>query len=119
MAPNRKHAVFRTHSADYLDLAKGGDPSVQYPTPTEIESCLKIFANEIGETTDYPFRVDMVPRYGGKPPVYTVIIRAAEKEPLRCKLGEVLNRSFSLGGTSFALKASEAQVILQYRRKSG
>ena len=119
MAANRKDAIFRTHAAEYLDLGKGGDSSVQYPTPTEIESCLKIFAKEIGDTTDCPFRVDMVSRYGGKPPVYTVIIRAAEKEPLRCKLGEVLNRSFSLGGTSFALKASEAQVILQYRGKSG
>ena len=60
--------------------------------------------------------MDMVARYGGKPPVYTVIIRCAEKEAIREKLAQVLNRRFSLGATSFALDASEAQAILQYQR---
>ena len=90
---------------------------MQYPAPNEVERSLKLFAEELGDTTDAPFRVDMVARYGGKPPVYTVTIRCAEKEPIRSKLGQVLNRSFSLGGSSFALNASEAQVILQYRQK--
>lgn len=90
---------------------------MQYPTSMEVENCLKIFATEVGDTMDSPFRVDMVARYGGKPPVYSVVIRLAEKEPIRRKLGEVLNRKFSLGGTSFALDASEAEVILQYQKK--
>ena len=90
---------------------------MQYPTPSEVERSLKLFAEEMGDTTDAAFRVYMVARYGGKPPVYTVMIRCAEKEPIRKKLGEVLNRKFSLGATSLALNASEAQVILQYQRK--
>jgi len=88
-----------------------------YPSPDAVQQSLKLFAQDAGDTTDAPFRVDMVARYGGKPPVYTVIIRCAEKEPIREKLAQVLNRKFSLGATSFALNASEAQVILQYQRK--
>jgi hypothetical protein len=45
------------------------------------------------------------------------MIRCAEKGPIRTKLSEVLNRKFSLGATSLALNANEAQVILQYQRK--
>ena len=59
----------------------------------------------------------MVARYGGKPPLYTVVIRSAEKEPIRRKLAELLNRKFSLGGASFALDVREAEVILKYHRK--
>jgi hypothetical protein len=78
---------------------------------------LKDVASEVGDTTDSPFRVDLVARYGGKPPLYTVVIRSADKEPIRRKLAQMLNRKFSLGGTSFALDASEAQVILDYQKK--
>ena len=60
--------------------------------------------------------VDVVARYGGKPPLYTVVIRCAEKEPIRQKLSRVLNRPFSLGGSSFALSAGEAQRVLQFSR---
>src|SRR3954471_8814667 len=90
--------------------------TMQYPTPSDVEQSLKRFAEEIGDTTESPFRVDLVARYGGKPPLYTVMIRCAEKEPIRHKLSQVLNRSFSLGGTSFALDVGEAQRIVQYTR---
>jgi hypothetical protein len=40
-----------------------------------------------------------------------------DQEPIRKKLAEVLNRRFSLGGTSLALNAGEAQVISQHQRK--
>ena len=89
---------------------------MQYPAPDAIQQSLKRFAEDVGDSTEAPFRVDMVARYGGKPPVYTVIIRCAEKEAIREKLAHVLNRKFSLGATSFALDASEAQAILQYQR---
>lgn len=89
---------------------------MEYPAASEVERCLDRFATEIGDRTDSPFRVDMVARYGGKPPVYTVIIRSPNKEPIRRKLTEVLNRSFSVGPTSFSLNASEAQIILQYHQ---
>ena len=90
---------------------------MQYATSTEIEKCLKGIASEIGDTTDSPFRVDVVAQYGGKPPLYTVVIRSAEKEPIRRRLAEMLNRKFSLGGTSFALDVGEARAILQYHRE--
>ena len=90
--------------------------AVQYPTPSEVEQSLKRFAEEIGDTTESPFRVDVVARYGGKPPMYTVVIRCAEKEPIRQKLSRVLNRPFSLGGSSFALSAGEAQRVLQFSK---
>ena len=90
---------------------------MQYPTSTEIENCLKGVATEVGDTTESPFRVDVVAQYGGKPPLYTVVMRSAEKEPIRKKLAQMLNRKFSLGGTSFALDVSEAQVILQYQKE--
>jgi hypothetical protein len=90
---------------------------MQYPTSTEIENCLKGVATEVGDTTEAPFRVDVVAQYGGKPPLYTVVMRSAEKEPIRKKLAQMLNRKFSLGGTSFALDVSEAQVILQYQKE--
>ena len=90
---------------------------MQYPTSTEVENCLNDVASAMGDTTHSPFRVDLVARYGGKPPLYTVVIRSADKEPIRRKLSELLDRKFSLGGTSFSLNASEAQVILQYQRK--
>ncbi len=60
-----------------------------YPTPSEVEQSLKRVAEEIGDTSESPFRVDMVARYGGKPPLYTVVIRCAEKEPIRQKLSQV------------------------------
>jgi hypothetical protein len=60
------------------------------------------------------FRVNAVARYGGNPPLYTVVIRSAEKEPIRQKLSQVLSRSFSLGGSSFAFNVTEAQQVLQY-----
>src|SRR5690349_17890635 len=89
---------------------------MQYPAPHEVEQCLKQFAEEIGDTTESPFRVDVVARYGGKPPLYTVMIRCAEKELIRRKLSQVLNHSFSLGATSFALNAAEAQQVLQHNK---
>jgi hypothetical protein len=90
--------------------------SMQYPTAKEVQNCLNIFATEVGDATESPFRVDMVARYGGKAPVYTVVMRSLEKEPIRRKLAEVLQRSLSLGGNSFALMANEAQLVVQYRQ---
>ena len=89
---------------------------MQYPTPKDVENCLNAVAAELGDTSESPFRVDVVARYGGRPPVDTVMIRTAEKEPIRQKLSQVLNRKFSLGGTSFAFNATEAQAILEYQK---
>ena len=90
---------------------------MQYPTLSQVEESLKLFAEEIGEAMDSPFRASMVARHGGKAPVYSIVIRCVDQEPIRKKLAEVLNRKFSMGGTSLALDASEAQVISEYQRK--
>jgi hypothetical protein len=71
---------------------------VQDPTSSEIEQSLKRFAEEIGDTTASPFRIDLVARYGGKPLLYTVMIRCADKGPIRQKLSQLFNRRFCLGG---------------------
>ena len=90
---------------------------MQYPTLNQVEESLELFAQEIGEAMDSPFRVSMVARHGGKAPVYSIVIRCLDQDPIRKKLAEVLNRKFSMGGTSLALDANEAQVISQYQRK--
>jgi len=91
---------------------------MRYPTASEVELGLKGVAAELGEQSSAPFRVGMLPVNGGKPPLYTVVILAAEREPLRQKLGQVLNRSFSLGGSWIIIKKNEAQVILEYGKRT-
>jgi hypothetical protein len=44
--------------------------------------------------------------------MYTVVILSPAKERLRQKLGEILNRSFSLGVGSFTLKGAEAVLLI-------
>ena len=88
-----------------------------YPSADEVERSLKGVAAELGDVSVAPFRVGVVPVYGGKPPMYTVVILSAEREPLRQKLGQVVNRSFSLGASSLALKANEVQLILEYGKR--
>ena len=85
---------------------------MQYPTSSELQACLKHLATGVACAVDKPFRVDMLPVYGGKPPMYTVVILSPAKERLRERLGEILNRSFSLGVGSFILKGPEALLLI-------
>ena len=85
---------------------------MEYPLATEVEKCLKRVAAEVGEQTTKPFRVDLLPVSGGKPPMYTVVILAPGKERLRQAIGQLLNRSFSLGVGSFTLKGAEAILLM-------
>jgi len=55
---------------------------MQYSTPVEVEQSLKRFAERDWRYHQSPFRVGVVARYGGKPQLYTVVIRCAEKEPV-------------------------------------
>ena len=89
----------------------------QYPTQSEVEECLKALALEIGDATVHPFRVDLVPLHGGKPPMYAVVILSASKEPLRQKLSQILSRGFSLGVSSFMLTGNEAVTLLKRGRQ--
>ena len=91
---------------------------MDYPTPVEIEQCLNKVAVEIGDDTDTPFRVNLLPVYGDKPPIYIVVMRSRAKEPLRQELGKLLHRSFSLGVGSFNLRTTEATLLVsKYGRK--
>ena len=59
-----------------------------------------------------PFRVDVVRVHGGKPPIYSVVIRSSAKEPLRQRLEQLLNRRLTCGISSFMLKPDEATRII-------
>ena len=83
-----------------------------YPTQSELESCLKAIATETGDVSLTPFRVDVVPRHG-KPPMYSVMIKSPDKSLLRQQIGHILSRSFALGTTSFMLTSSEAISLLE------
>ena len=89
----------------------------QYPQAFAVEECLKHLAINLGDTTAKPFRVDMIPVHGGKPPVYCVVIRSSATEPLRQRLEQLLNRRLTCGSSSFMLKADEAEQILAGARQ--
>jgi len=91
-------------------------PASQYPTQSEVQECLKTLAQEAGDATVHPFRVDLVPLHG-KPPMYAVVILSAAKEPLRQKLSQILSRGFSLGVSSFMLTGNEAVTLLKRCRQ--
>ena len=82
-----------------------------YPTQSELESCLKTIATETGDASLTPFRVDVVARHD-KPPMYSVMIKSPDKDRLRQQIGQLLSRSFALGTTSFMLTSSEATSLI-------
>ena len=83
-----------------------------FPQASILEERLQRIAVEIGDATQRAFRVDLVRVHGGKPPVYSVVIRSSAKEPIRKKLEELLNRRLTCGISSFMLKADEAQRLV-------
>ena len=83
----------------------------EYPTQSELESCLKTIATETGDVSLTPFRVDVVARHD-KPPMYSVMIKSPDKDRLRQQIGQILSRSFALGTTSFMLTSSEATSLI-------
>ena len=85
---------------------------MEYPHPSLIESRLKQLAIELGDATVQPFRVDLVRVHGGKPPVYSVVIRSSAKESLRNRLEQLLNRKLTCGISSFMLQSHEAERLL-------
>ena len=83
----------------------------EFPTQSELESCLKTIATETGDVSLTPFRVDVVARHD-KPPMYSVMIKSPNKDRLRQQIGQILSRSFALGTTSFMLTSSEATSLI-------
>ena len=83
-----------------------------HPSPAAVQQSLKLFAG--GPWRHHPSALsDGHARPLWWQAIALHIVRCAEKEPIRERLAQVLNRSFSLGATSFALDANEAEVILQ------
>jgi hypothetical protein len=89
---------------------------MQYPSESELENCLKSIATEVGDPSRAPFRINVVPLLG-KPPMYSVVILSASKEPLRERLGHLLSRSFSLGVSSFMLNGNEAASLITHQQR--
>jgi len=88
---------------------------MDYPKPSEVETCLATIVADVKPSAATPFRVSVLPVYGGKPPVYTVMMLAPDREPIRQILAGVLKRRLSLGSSSFALHGDEALMLLSYR----
>jgi hypothetical protein len=85
----------------------------EYPTQSELLSCLTNLANVAGDTTNVPFRVDIIPLHG-KPPMYSVMIKSPHKDRLRRQIGSILSRPFALGATSFMLTGNEAASLIKH-----
>ncbi len=83
----------------------------EYPTSDELLTCLSHLAGASTAEGRKPFRVDLI-RTHGKPPMYSVMIKAAEKDLLRMRIGQIITRQFALGATSFMLTGSEAQSLI-------
>lgn len=86
---------------------------LNYPTETDLESCLLNVAHEAGDPSSSPFRISMV-RLHAKPPMYSVVILSAAREPLRQRLGQILARNFSLGVTSVMLTVDDVGALMAH-----
>lgn len=84
----------------------------EYPTQSELLSCLTSLATVAGDSTQVPFRVDVI-RLHGKPPMYSVMIKSPAKDLLRRQIGQILTRPFALGATSFMLTGGEALTLIE------
>ncbi|MEO8004942.1 MAG: hypothetical protein ABI771_08555 [Betaproteobacteria bacterium] len=83
-----------------------------YPTQSELLDCLVTIASNAGDTTQLPFRVDVIPQ-NGKPPMYSIMIKSPVRDLLRRQIGQLLDRGFALGATSFMLSGSEAVSLVK------
>ena len=88
---------------------------MEYPSNSRVELALTRLANEVGDDTAHPFRVELLKIHGGQPPQYTVVVLSPKGMLLCDKLGTVVGRSFSLGVRSFLLTVPEAlKLVLKF-----
>jgi hypothetical protein len=88
---------------------------MEYPSKSSVRLALTRLAEEIGDDTLHPFRVDLLKIHGGRPPLYTVVVLSPKRMLLCDRLGTVLGRSFSAGVRSFLLSVPEAlKLVLKY-----
>jgi hypothetical protein len=93
---------------------------MDYPSTASVEAALARLAQEIGDDSIHPFRVDLLKIHGGQAPLYTVVVRSPKQTLLCDKVGMVLGRSFSAATRSFLLSVPEAsKLIRQYAGQSG
>lgn len=85
----------------------------EFPTSDELLACLSSLAGVTSKESREPFRVDLI-RTHGKPPMYSVMIKAAEKDLLRMRIGKIITRQFALGATSFMLTGGEARTLIAH-----
>ncbi len=85
---------------------------MNYPTKEALELALGALAKQAGVQSTRPFRVEVLPVHGHAAPLYTVVILAQQRLPLRDRLTHVLGRSFAMGTGSFILKPAEALVLV-------
>jgi hypothetical protein len=87
---------------------------MNYPSKDELEAVLRSLAEQAGDLTARPFRVDPLPVHGSGSPMYTVVILSRQRSLLRDKLSDILHRSFAMGTGSFVLKASEVVALVSH-----
>jgi hypothetical protein len=94
---------------------EGGIGVMDYPSTASVEAALARLAQEIGDDSIHPFRVDLLKIHGGQAPLYTVVVRSPKQTLLCDKVGMALGRSFSAGTRSFLLSVPEAlKLVRQY-----
>ena len=88
---------------------------MEYPSKARVDLALTRLANEVGDDTAHPFRVELLKIHGGQPPQYTIVVLSPKQMLLCERLGAVVGRSFSVGVRSFLLTVPEAlKLILKY-----
>lgn len=91
---------------------------MEYPQASALEARLKQVAVEVGDSTAQPFRVDLVLVHGGRPPVYSVVIRSSGKASLRHRLEQLLTASLpaeSAHSCSSCMKPNGCSVAIRIR----
>jgi len=86
---------------------------MEYPSKSSVELALTRLAEEIGDDTVHPFRVDLLKIHGGQPPRYTVVVLSPNQMLVCDKLATVVGRSFSVGVRSFLLSVPEALKLVR------
>ena len=87
---------------------------MNYPSKDELEAVLRTLAQQVGDSSARPFRVEPLPVHGSGSPMYTVVILSQQRSLLRDKLSGILHRSFAMGTGSFVLKASEVVTLISH-----
>lgn len=87
----------------------------EYPSADELLACLSSLVGVASTEIKKPFRVDLI-RTHGKAPMYSVMIKAVEKDRLRTRISQIIPRDFALGASSFMLTTSEALSLLKHEQ---